>query len=307
MAYLLDQQESLVSKISNPDVCLLKQGSIPHSSYAAELESWHQIIKKKLLNKSAKKTSNKKLSGLIRFYQSSITRLIDKLNNKNCSCSNLLHCHKKYLTPLISNLTESLVFINEQYKDFFDLESNLPKPCEDYHRDIINNRIKTIIQNLSQTSISPRLLHIMLHPLMDFTNCKKTAYTFNDKHFLYKWLQHLEDNWIFVFDAECHSEELIKQLIEWNLNSPETIDFFVEFITEKYRMEETKEDQLSTLRYFQKCFKQHVIINKQGYLPDGPTLKESLTNWVEQEIIFINDTCHINERKKVAVIDDSVK
>ncbi|MCU4157855.1 hypothetical protein J1N10_17915 [Carboxylicivirga sp. A043] len=245
---------------------------------------------------------------MVVFYQACLIRLIDELNIKDCPCSQNKQCHATHLEPLIESLTESLIFINEQYKDFFDLESNLPRTCEDYHRANIQKRIKEILQNLIQISISDRLLHVMLHPLMDFVQQKKAAYSFNDKRFLYQWLQHLENNWMFVFDANDSSVEFCKQLIEWNLNSLETIDFFIDFITEKYQLEDTKEDQLQVLRYFQKCFKQHVVVNKTGYQINKPSLKETLINWVVQEIIYIESTCHINDRNElITQPDDSTE
>lgn len=298
MAYLFDQLETLVSNISKPEICLIKQGTFANSNFKDEISTLHLTIKNKLLEESVKQLTRKRLLSLVVFYQSCLIRLIDELNIKDCPCLQNKQCHATHLEPLINCLIESLIFINEQYNDFFDLESNLPKTCEDFHRDIINKRIKEIIQNLIQTPISERFLHVMLHPLMDFVNQKKIAYSFNDKRFLYQWLQHLENNWMFVFDAKDHSKELCKQLIEWNINSPETIDFLIEFIIEKYQLEETKDDQLQMLRYFQKCFKQHVV-NKNGYLISKPSLRETMINWVKQEVSYIENSCHISEKCRV--------
>ncbi len=300
MAYLFDQLETLVSNISKPELCLIKQGTFANSSFKNEISTWHLTIKNMLLKESVKKLTHNRLLNLVVFYQSCLIRLIDELTTKDCPCSQNKQCHATHLEPLIDSLTESLIFINEQYKDFFDLESNLPKTCEDHHREIIQERIKEIIQNLIQTSINDRLLHVVLHPLMDFVQQKKAAYSFNDKRFLYKWLQHLENNWMFIFDANDASVEFCKQLIEWNINSQEVIDFFIDFITEKYQLEDTKEDQLQVLRYFQKCFRQHVVVNKTGYQIDKPSLKVTLINWVEQEITYIENTCHISEMIKAS-------
>jgi len=294
MSYLLNRLEILVSNVSKPNVCLIRQVNVQH--HANEIENIYLSIKKKLLQKSAKQQSRKKLSNLICFYQASLIRLADELMTKQCPCCHQQNCRNTHLLPLINKLTDILVFINEQFNDFFDNNQKLPLVCYHKHKERIRDRSTKIAMLLEEQVISHPMASILLHPFNDFINQKKSDYTFYDKRFLYGWLERLESLHLMNYGIDKSCEVLCKNLIAYDLNSEECIDFFALYITDKYKAEETKAEQLQTLNHFLKCIQQTTIVNDKGYNPDKPSLQCVLANWVNEEISYIKKSCHINQR-----------
>ncbi|MCT4648360.1 MAG: hypothetical protein N4A74_25465 [Carboxylicivirga sp.] len=168
MAYLLNQLEELISNISNPEVCLIKQGSILSSTFKMELDQWHRNIKDKLQEISAGQASARRLNILISVYQSSIIRLIDELSSKRCPCQAKDQCHSKQMEPLIQSLIATLKFIHIQFSDYFDSNSKPPQVCVANHRDILKLKTSDLINQFSRHSINADLLLVVLHPFTDF-------------------------------------------------------------------------------------------------------------------------------------------
>ncbi|MCU4176205.1 hypothetical protein [Carboxylicivirga sp. N1Y90] len=297
MTYFLHHMEKLVSSISNAESCLLKQCKETGLSISDEIEHIPVFIKDKLLHESAEERSKKRLSSLISFYQSNLIRLIDELSKKECSCSDKTTCHETNLQPLIQKLANTLIFINNQFKDYINHNATLPLICETNHRSIIKERYHILLKNLISHSFSSEMIFIMAHPLSDFMNQNKSSYTYHDKFFLYAWLERLESILLQITNNTEHNDLLCKLMIANNLNSDECIDFFISFITEKYKIEATKTDQLQVLSYFLKCIKQTVIFRKSGYITGKTSLQETLVNWLTLEIDYIKNSCHINERR----------
>jgi hypothetical protein len=270
-------------------------------SYSEEISHLDVSIKEKLLKKSAKQPSRKRLTSLVRFYQSSLIRLIDELGKKKCPCKESTKCHSTHLLTLSMHLINSLSFIHQQFNELFDSSLKLPDPCETRHRDELQKRLKKLIHNMISLPVSSQLLFALLHPLTDFVSKRKREYTFHDKHFLYAWLENLESNWQLLDESIVCYEHFCKQLIAFNLNSVEGIQFFIEFFTEKYQIENSKNEQLTCLKHFYKCINQVTIVITTGLNPQKPSLQKTLKNWLEQEISFIENTCHINERSMTAL------
>ncbi|MCT4588330.1 MAG: hypothetical protein N4A71_10945 [Carboxylicivirga sp.] len=295
MAYLLDQLEELVANISNPEVCLIKQGSMPSSTFKMELDQWHRNIKDKLLEISAGQASARRLNILIGVYQSSIIRLIDELSNKMCPCQAKDQCHSKQMEPLIQSLIATLKFIHIQFSDYFDSNSKLPQVCEANHRDILKLKMSDLFNQFSQHSINAELLLVVLHPFTDFINQKKKAYSFNDKYYLYNWLENLEEHWQLIEEHQNTNRTLCKLLVMYNLNSNKSIEFITSYLTERYKQEDSKQSQILKLKYFLKNVKQISTAVDKAYLPLKPSLKKYLIKWLTQEIKYIENSCHISE------------
>ncbi|TRX72554.1 hypothetical protein [Carboxylicivirga sp. M1479] len=304
MAYLLEPVEALISGIRDTDRCLLKRDAKSQISFSEEIEHLHFTIKEKLLQKSAKQNSKKKLSNFIIFHQSNLIRLIDELANKKCSCQEKETCHAANLEPLIEKLTDTLIFINQQFKDFIDHQSTLPLVCELKHRAIIRESNQYLMGHLSLHGFSPEAISILLHPLVDFVNKKKKNYTFHDKYFLYDWLERLEAPFIPLSSDEEDSEFLCRLMISYNINSEECIQFFTSYFTEKYKLEETRADQLQMLKHFLKCIRQTDIIRASGYIKAKDPLHKKLIDWLVLEIDYIGSSCHISEKTQSCVAND---
>ncbi|MBK3516671.1 hypothetical protein [Carboxylicivirga marina] len=287
MNYILKEIERLVTNIGNPEICLIKNGISNEEYLKSDIDNIHIIIKEQLLSESSGLRSDKKLSSSVRFYQSCLIRLIDQLQSKKCTCREALNCHNAKHNPLIKELTEALVFINEQYANFFDIHSNLPEVCYHKHKEAFIEHRCQISTSLKNQKINPQILEVLLNPLNEFIERQKENYTFHDKHYIYKWIKRLYAINLPLFNDDKLQDFYCKEIIAYNLNSEETIQFITNHIIENYRYEENRADQLYTLKHFHKCIKQTRTINKAGYCPDKPSIKKTLLVWLEAEINFL--------------------
>lgn len=300
MKYILDEIERLVTNIGIPDACLIKKGIYNDEFLKNDINNLHIIIKEQLLAESSTLRSDKKIVTLIRFYQACITRLIDHIQNKKCPCTNVAYCQTANHKPIIKELTKTLVFINEQYANCFDIHYNLPEVCYLKHKEVFIEQKRKISTAFQSQAMHNRIADVLLHPLSDYIERKKESYTFHDKQYIYKWIKRLYTINLSIFNDEKLNDFYCKEIIAYNLNSETTINFITDHISEHYRQEENLADQLYILKHFHKCIKQTRTINKTGYYPNEPSIKKTLQAWLETEINFLEpnsvtiDTTHNN-------------
>ncbi|WP_439182538.1 hypothetical protein [Carboxylicivirga taeanensis] len=287
MAYILNQIERLVTSIGNPKVCLIRHTPPDEMFFKADIINLTDTIKDHLLSESSRLRSDKKMNNLIRFYQSCLTRLVDQVQNKKCTCNSKLECQLSWHKPIISSLLEALTFINDQFADYFNNRSNMPEVYYQIHKSTFTKHLDKIKSAFEIQGVNTKTTDILLQPLTEFITHQKDAYSFSDKNYIYKWIKRLYAINLPLFSYESAADIYCKEIISYNLNSTKAFNFMTEFIKEKYQSEITVNDQLYTLKHFLKCVRQTRTVKKMAYRSSQPTIKKTLIAWLEAEINFI--------------------
>jgi len=240
--------------------------------------------------------SPEKFNRQIRLYQSTLIHQLNRIYESNTTC--LLErdessCIKTITTQILMDL---LCFLRQQFPHAFDVSLKLPASVYEMQKEQFQRALLTNHSILISKGINRFLLKTVTHPISDFINHKKEYYTYCDVSYLHAWSGKLTE-----MTKKPHTGREINKLIststlEHDLNSSPCYDYFVEYMAKAYRMQNTLSDQLVTLNYYLKCVNQVTVTGNLNYDPTTKKLKSSLSNWLKEEIRYIENSCHINDQ-----------
>ncbi|WP_430811933.1 MULTISPECIES: hypothetical protein [unclassified Carboxylicivirga] len=144
--------------------------------------------------------------------------------------------------------------------------------------------------------VPEELIQLVLHPINDFISLPDEHNSYSKIHFLNAWLDRLQSPTVMNSGLTRRPEFLYKQVIAFNLNSEKCINHLSQYTQLQCSARESKADQLRLLHYYHKFVKQTTPINGWSYQPDQPALQQTLSNWLIQEINYMTNTCHINDK-----------
>jgi len=298
MPYLLHSLEKVIDHLCSPFPSISNENQEKKiESYRKELRKQCLIFTRHLFEYSITCKSKKRLDIHVRLYQSRIIEWINHLDVlKHQNSNQFNHTYQSTIIYLI----ETLAFTQKHFQSSFDSNQKLPEVCYQKHRQNISKRILIIQQRFRYFKLQSHLITTITHPFNDFIAGKEIPYSFHDKYFLYAWLNHLE-----LISKDKHTRDSLMQeigqnLIKFNLNSETCIKYCIDFFTTNYTQYESKQEQIQNLKYYHKCVNQTYLLPHKGYHPQKDSLKTILSNWLMQEIGYVENTCHICENNAEA-------
>ncbi|MBI9064229.1 MAG: hypothetical protein JEZ14_19755 [Marinilabiliaceae bacterium] len=259
------------------------------NTLAKEHETELQIL-------SANSVSSESFNHLIKSYQTTLIRLLDTLYRIHNTCQENPVKNNCPIRRTVKTFTDLLCFLRQQFPHTFDENIHIPLSAYEIQWDKINQSLILIRNRLQKKKANSLLLTIALHPFADFLQNMKERYSFCDLAYLHSWITKLN----IIGNKPQTQKELDKlicfAIIQHNLNSQPCMDYFFELFSKIGHLKNSREKQLQILNYFLKCINQVTINTKFRYDPNMDNIKSILTNWLREEVGYIENSCHINEQ-----------
>jgi len=231
----------------------------------------------------------------LRSYQNTLIHLLDGLHSNTNTCQSNSTLNGCPLNKSSEILLELLCFLRQQFPKAFDENLHVPLRTYEQQKNRIYPHIDMIRKKLRLRRTNPVLISIVLHPLTDFCDNRKKHYSYCDL----TYLNALKDTLTELYTKPQKKREFEKLLciaiIQHNLNSKACQEYFKELFSKICYLQNSREEQLQVLKYFLKEVKQVTANTKFRYNPNMEDIKSILTNWLNEEIGYIENSCHINE------------
>jgi len=297
MQNLLDQLTEVVDQIQN-DHCNHHCSKHDHTAVktiVCKLNSLAKEHRRKLQSLPADPVFCKSFKDLIKHYQSILISTLDSLYVIRLSCKEKHSGDACLVNKTLNTLIELLCFLQKQFPKAFDDSLSMPLTACNMHREKIEQPVRMLRDMLYDKKVNKSLLSVVMHPFKDFMESNKENYSFCDMAFLNSWMALLSR----ICKKPQSKREFVKLLciliIRHDLNSSECMDYFSELFSKLVNLQGSVFDQLLVLNIFLKEIEKVQVTNPVGYNPDSDSIRIFLIKWLNAEIGFIQNSCHIND------------
>jgi len=292
MQHLLNQLAVVVTELQNHHFSHLCRTNDKNQT-AAFMESLNKQVtehKNELMAISLQNLSKKKAKQLVKLYQPGIIKILNTLHQSPGTCKDEWKCKSCTMRQALDIITDLLCFLREQFPFAFNQNITVPASISESHTVKIRNARKSINQALQEKEAGKALTKNLLHPLSDFLANNQEC-TFCDLSYLHTWTFKLSEMSRCRYTDKQLDKLLGKAAIENDLNSTNCINCLEALITREYQSKPDTTNQLIILNYYLKCVNQISVTTGICYDPSRDSLKSSLSNWLVEEILFIEKKC----------------
>jgi hypothetical protein len=218
---------------------------------------------------------------LILLMNSIASRLPDHLRNalpETASGNELQQCY--------NHLEDLLRFLTSDYGHLVDNHLQVPHFHYLRARVSIADRLAKISEELTVAGVPADTLHVILHP---YANCltgtpDNYGLTYHQLTYLDELLRGLHNLSATLATPMQNIENL---LISLNHNTPEYYQYIINTIEQDLSDIPDVTHKLYKVMALQKSVNQQPVWSDCGFDPDGPSLKQLLLNWLQEEYQFL--------------------
>jgi hypothetical protein len=185
---------------------------------------------------------------------------------------------------LYVSLEDLLGFIESHYEGYLDKNSWIPLRYKQLISYDVAESLTEIDNSLAKLKINPELKQLALAPFHSLNT---------ERELTYQRLQYIRDlkKNLHKFVSEPHEEkadeDLMYLLFRLNYNAEDYCEFNFRTIQQHLKTQEDITGQLETLAHIQKLVNQALIKNGIAYESHSGSIKEILSEWLEEEINFL--------------------
>jgi hypothetical protein len=285
--YILEWLDTLISVTLNPvktDVTLLHPEDIAMHRKSIDDEKNKLMTSIKSLVFGIDDES--KIKTTVKLYYSNLIVLFDQAMKNQIQNSKYPHL-KEISEDVIDFTNEILSLLEDRFGNYLDNRKRLPNAYLEPVRKELLTRINVIEQQLNNYPASKSAAGITIQVLKIFLNCPPDEHSFTFQEIDYikelclemERLQHSENSKIF--------SRLDELLIYMNFNSRRYLDNLTQRLTSEISYYEKRDDKMERLLFFFKSFKQLPKKTDVIFNPKQPDLKNSVTNWFQEEITYL--------------------
>lgn len=305
MKYELDKFESLIEIVLNPSD---NQGEKLHARNIAEkkitTDNETERIKKAIIDEVFSLNKDKQVERYIQQHQSALIRLCNSLlkhiSPKQFKTS-LKEANVKTIPGLCFyiyfKLEHILNFIESYFTKYFNQDEKIPTSYRIIGQLEFREKIKTIDHQKKC-----ELMEIALYPIQEFIS--------QNSPITYRNLIYLKElfNEIKTVCPKCNEKKyycrLRCNLIYLNFNSYKFFTHLTIHIKNEFQKEESLTKQVEIVSFHLKKLNQAQIKPNFAYKPNHTSIKEQLTNWILEEMAFIEKKHQLTLKFPNANIDE---
>jgi hypothetical protein len=217
----------------------------------------------------------------VQLNQALLIRLLDKLYSYKQETPNE---HIKNLFEAISRHLEStLNFIEDFFGNYFDRSERVPAGYLKISLEELCEKLEQLNAILSEDdSVDQNLSNLLTNNFNKFCYQHSQNVTYNDLIYQKDLMDELLTN------ETLKSEQSIKEvLFYFNFNDPDYISYLYKNLSSLIESLYTRQEKVSVLRFEQKKINQLITklnVQLSAYMP---SLKEQVSQWIEEEIKFL--------------------
>lgn len=209
----------------------------------------------------------------------------------------LLFAYKKtHLPPLLSDLydyimkelEELILLLQLRYPDYFNPFQKIPAIELHRYRTELRAQVRILKQTFSPVLADKKLLPILMTPLCQFAGYSiELNPTYSELWYMRNLVKKLT---ILRTHRDGNNIDtiLIEFLILHNFNSAAFIDYFTRDLLEKVKFPDVDFQKSTFLAFHLKMLSQMKMIPGLSLVPEMPSVKQEVLNWMREEINFLD-------------------
>lgn len=281
---------------------------------ADQLDSSKQIlrdetdrIKKKFVHEIYAFEDERHLERYIQLHQQELIRLMDQLAGVRYDADNDdPHRHELYRYACHA-VEELLTFIERHFTKYFDQDTKAP---ESYITLAGSDMVKTygeLLDNLKTLNVDGHLIDLVLNPMKKFIESIPAGQISYRKIIYVKEIQK-EIQRVISSNKETNAidDHLRAELLYLNYNTIKYFRYYTNFIVAQLENVDSSSGRIERLSYFLKLVNQTQVKPGVGYNRTIHTLKEQLSEWLAEEVFYLEKMHKLNEKNAAgtALADD---
>ena len=285
--YALEWMDTLITVTLNP--AKSKLSSIQEediSNFQIKIKTERDKIMNTIKSLVFSMESEAKIAFGIKQFHTALIALLDQAM-RNKICNSKYPELKQILNELIHSIGELLAFIEGRFKDFLNINGNVPTAYLSIIKKELIKRIAAIQDTLNNDFHLQPAFEIMIQSLVNFLNYSPDEHSFTFQEIRYikelcKEFDHIE-----ITENTKVFSQIDELLISWNFNDVRYIAYLTERLSQLVSNQEKTEDRIESLLYYFKLFKQ--LHRKQSVVFSSKyaNLNDEICNWFFQEILYL--------------------
>jgi len=292
--YQLEVLEKLISVEFSPGKinAQLSKEKFKQAATAFALET--ERVKKALIHQVFTLDDDKRIEHYIQHHQKLLIQLTDQLLQyiPEPEKQNLINLTSDYgrtnlYQEFCTRLEELLSFIEKHFSRYFDLNTKIPDSYHYITSHTFAMRIPNLREVLAQNNLSPTLITYITEPFIEFIQRKESSVSYKRLIFLKELYKELENLIQSNLQGEGLQKLVCATMLYINFNSLKFFNHCARKIKESYQAKSTLNEQLEKLSHYLKIINQQQEKPGFSYKQNYKSLKEQLSEWVTEEIAFL--------------------
>ncbi|WP_140487137.1 hypothetical protein [Flavobacterium sp. GSA192] len=268
----------------------------------------YQTLKKE--NERIKKANKERIYNL-----KSKNKIEQRIHQKQQSLENLAHSlikeinpeNYKYLRHFSDNYnkTDCLKityiyleklhrFIEKEYKNYINVQSNIPYRSLFIKEKEITNKLKNVKSALLNSEINIQLLNIVYEPILKISTINiKEKLTYYDFNYCSEFILEIHK---IIENEKITEDALIDCLFYLNFNSLQFFKFLTDTILKNLENSDNNIQKIDCLYLSLKCYNQKQRINTVKYRINLPSVQNQIIHWIEEEIAYLNRSFNLETK-----------
>lgn len=228
----------------------------------------------------------------IRYHQQALINLLDNLvetlsiTDEGRSINKESHL-KEFVKFSCNELEEILRFIQNHFQSHFDLDVPVPELLRERALKAVKESSILLEGNLSKFEIDPALFSICVSAMTDFLKESGLRITYRKVN----WVKELITEFLqlsqFSQEGALLNSEIQAVLLHLNYNRTPYLKYCTDIMNRELLVAETLSDKLEKLAFYHKVVNQSVVKPDFVYDLSSPSLKERLSDWILEEILYL--------------------
>jgi hypothetical protein len=202
------------------------------------------------------------------------------------------------LKGIYYNLEKLLLFIEMEYNEYLNVNIMVPQRTVLMNEYAIKPKLDFVRDALLAKEINQDLLKILFEPILLLSTInlqnKITYYQFNYATEYVLQLSQL----LSVNPNQAADSEIVNWLMDLNMNSFRFFDYQTNLIQSELNSCENDVEKLEQLYKELKKFNQQRFKIKKSFIDKLPEIKVQISNWIEEEIEFINRKRNLEDSQR---------
>lgn len=228
----------------------------------------------------------------VRYHQQALINLLNNLvevvsiTNEGRSINKESHFNE-FLRFSCNELEEILRFIQNHFQSHFDLDVRVPELIKERVLKAVKESSILLEGNLSKFEIAPDLLSICVVSMNDFLKEHDFKITYRKVNWIKELITELLQLSQSSQEGALLNTEIQAVLLHLNYNRTPYLKYCTDLMNRELLVAETLSGKLEKLAFYYKVVNQSVVKPDFVYDLSTPSLKERLSDWILEEILYL--------------------
>jgi hypothetical protein len=262
------------------------------TQFSELLTNESERIKKRLVKQVFSIAKDKQVERFIQNHHQLLIAIIDKLmsqlpESKRVEVFNLEEPSSQKLRIAYVALESLLAFVEKHFSRYIDLSAKIPESYRVITSKDFSEKLPQLIRVLKEKGLKGSVIKPLLESFNDFIEDKELKISFRKLIYLKELYNEIAE----LSESELGAKDLDRQvcisMIYINYNTPKFLNHCARIIKESYQAKASLSEQLEKLSHYLKLINQQQEKPGFSYKHSQKSLKAQLTEWVIEEIIFL--------------------